>query len=265
MKYSDTTMGDCIPTSDFDSISTFPPAAKQPIIALAVVFSVVTTVAIVVVAVLIWKLYQLRTIGAKLQSNVSGISGKMPDVDVEGLKGKLPDVAVDIHKPNISVDPSGAVSLGYDKTLEFGANVKGALHGALNAELNLGLSLDNPFYVIFNALPYASILVDERGIVVKANVVSKLKWGYPSAELEGKLYKTLVSPRALDARMDLFDDLLKGRKPSFEIDSFDQKIDGAEIEVEVIASAIHIAGKLYLFIITGHVCYDATGRRHKDN
>jgi len=252
-----------------------PPEAKHPIIALAVVFSVVTTVAIIVVAILVKKLFDLKKIGGDASAylkvhaaNVgTDLSGSVPDV--EGLKGKLPDMHVDVHKPNISVNPAGAVSLGYDKTVEFGANIganlKGALSGALNADLDIGLSVDNPFYVIFNALPYASILVDTRGIIVKANAACKLKWGYPSAELEGKLYKVLVSPKALDARLDLIDALVKARKPNFEIDSFDIRADGVEIEVEVIGTVIHILGKAYLFIITGHVCFDVSGRRYKDN
>jgi len=276
-------MGDCPPSGSanihWGSLSGFPAQAKNPIIALSVVFSVVVVVSVIVVVFLVRKIMQLKKVGtdagARLKVNAPDVdlnsSIHVPDLeaDLKNLKGKVPNVDVNVHKPRISAsigadigaDISGGLHAGFDKTVELG---KAAIHAVGNAELDIGLSLDHPFYVLFNSLPYASILVDTKGIIVRANNAVRLKWGYASADLEGKIYKTLVSPRNLDVRMELVDELIKGKKVNFDVDGFDQKIDGVEIEVEVLGTVIHILGKTYLFIITGHVCYTANGKRHKD-
>jgi len=260
-------MTDCIPKSHFNSIHTMPPEAKNPIIALSVVFSVVTFVAIIVVFILVRKLMALKKVGSDVGSHLKAHApgyGTDLSIDVDGVKGKLPNVKTDLHGPNVNMNGvSGAVSVGFDKAADFGGNIKAALKGGVNVELDIGLDIDNPFYVIFNALPYASLLVNTKGVIVKANPAARFKWGYPSAELEGKLYKTLVSPRELNARSELIDDLFKVKKP-FEIDSFDQKIDGVEVEVEVVGSLVTILEKSYAFLITGHVCFNAQGKRYKD-
>jgi len=254
-------MGDCIPSSDFGSVSTMPAAAKNPIIGLSVVFSVVVVVAVVVVVILVRKLMQLKKLGADASASLKGYGTDISsEIDV---KGKLPDL--DVHRPNLSVDVSADAKLALNKAVEVGGNIKAGLKGAINAEWDIGLDLDSPFYVIFNAIPYASVLVDKKGLVVKANPACRAKWGYSaSADLEGKLYKNLVAHAAVDARLDLIDAVFKGKKPNFEVDSFDLKVDGTEVEVEVLGSLVNILGKAYVFIITGHVCFDASGRRYKD-
>jgi len=254
---------DCIPKADFGSISTFPIEAKGPIIGLAVVLSVVGAAAIVVIVLLVRKLQQLKKVGgdlgAKLNASVGSVGGEIAG-GIKGAKDKLPDVKLDIDKSlNIGIDAEGAAALGYDSALK----LKGAIQGGI--EFDIGLDVNNPFFNIFNALPYASVLVDTKGVIVRANAAAKLKWGYPTGELDGKLYKILVSPKELEVRLGQIEALIRGEKPSFELDSFDVKIDGAQIEVEVYGSLLNILGKLYVFIITGHVCFTAKGDRYKEN
>jgi len=290
-------MADCIPIADFANIKTFPIQAKAPIISLAVVLSVVVTVAVIVVVFLVRKLSALKKVGgdvgAHLKAGAVAVSGNIPDVDVEGIKGKLPDtslnkslgVAVDGiaaavelgydakdklldvkgKLPDVKGVAVGGLAVGVDKSLEFGAGIKGAIQGSFSVDLDIGLDVNNPFFVIFDALPYASVLLNAKGAIVKANAACKLKWGYPSAQLEGKLYKTLISPKALEARLELIDALIHGKRPAFEVDSFDITIDGVEVEVEVIGAVISILGKAYIFLITGHVCFNVKGQRYKDN
>jgi len=262
--------GDCIPSANFHSIKTFPPAAKAPIIGLAVVFSVVVVVAVIVVVFLVRKISQLKKVGvdagAKLKANAASIGGNIEGgieggIEVGGkLKEKLPDVNVD----KLSVGVHAGIDGAYDKTVDIGGKIKAGLEGGLDLEVNLGLEVDNPFFTIFNALPYASVLIDTKGVIVRANLASNMKWGIPAADLHGRLYKTLVSPKGLEARLGAIDAVVKGNMPSFELDGFDIKIDGsAEFEIEVYGTIIHILGKAYIFIITGHVCFTRSGDRYK--
>jgi len=265
----------CIPSADFASISTFPPQVKAPIVALSVVLSVVVVVAVIVVVFLVRKLSALKKVGdagLNLKANAASVGasvgasivGGSPDIEAN-LRGKLPDMQVDVNRPHVGIDgAAGAVGLAFDKAAGLGANFKGAVEGSLQVALDIGLELDNPFFSIFNALPFASILVDTNGVIVRANVACNKKWGYPSADLEGKLYKILVSPKELEARLASINGLIQGHA-SFALDSYDVRIDGAQIDVEVYGSLIRILGKAYVFIITGHVCYTASGKRYKDD
>jgi len=283
-------MTDCIPLADFANIKTFPIQAKAPIIGLSVVLSVVVAVAVVVVVFLVRKLSALKKlggdVGAHLKAGAVEVGSRVPEVDVQGnLKGKLPDaklngsfgVAVDgiAAAVEVGIDAKeklldvkgkipdvGVVVNGITTGVELG--MKGGIQGSFSVDLDLGLDIQNPFFSVFNALPYAAVLLNAKGVIVKANAACRQKWGYPSAQLEGKLYKTLVSPKAVEARLEWIDTLIHGKAPSFEVDSFDVTFDRAEIEVEVIASVISILGKAYIFLITGHVCFNNKGQRYKD-
>jgi len=238
-------MTDCIPAADFDSISTFPPAAKAPIIGLAVVFSVVVVVAVIVVVILVRKLYALKRVAGGLTANVEGVSADMK-----------------VIKPNVN----GKLSASYEMDLQ--ASVTSSVPEVLTNSLSMGLidvSLDasSPFFAIFNVLPYAGLIVNTKGQIVKANPASKIKWGYNVKELEGRLYKDVIAPKEVGARLHKIEGLCGKEFELFEVDSFDVRKDGVEIEVEVIGTVIHIVGKEYIFIITGHVCYNSEGKRYK--
>jgi len=277
-------MGDCIPSGSLNgvSISALPPSIKGPIIGLSVVFSVVVVVSVIVVVFLVRKISNLKKVGGEIGGKIKtgginvagdiegGIEGGV-DVGLKGVKdvkGKLPDV--DINR-NINVSVDVDVDASARVAGEIATRVKGALDGAidgaLSADLRLGLDVESPFFSVFNALPYASLLLNANGVIVKANPAAKLKWGYNIGDLEGKLqYKVLVSPKEVEVRLGQIDALVKGKIPSFEIDGFDVRADGgAQIEVEVIGSLIRILGKVYVFLITGHVCFTKKGERYKDD
>jgi len=224
--------------------------------------SVVVVVAIIVIVFLVRKLSQLKNsignAGAKLSANAASIGGN--------IKDKLPDVDANIDlKKNLSVDVEAGIGAGFDKVVDFGAQMKGAVEGAVNVnvDLDIGIDASNPFFSIFNALPYASLLVNTKGVIVRANLAAREKWGYPQEELQGKLYKLIVGPKELDARIGNIEQLLKGERPHFEIDSYDVTVDGKQIEVEVAGSLVRILGKTYVFLITGHVCFTSKGERQK--
>jgi len=256
-------MSNCVPSTDINGhvdIGSLPPAIKGPIIGLSVVFSVVVVVAVIVIVILVKKLRDLK-------KGISGVGSKVAVGAVKvgaDIKEKMPEVDVNVKRPDISVD----VEAGFDKVVDFGAHLKGALDGAVNVaiDLDIGIDASNPFFTIFNALPYAALLVNTKGVIVRANLAARDKWGYPQEELQGKLYKVVVSPKELDARIAQIEQLLKGVKASFEIDSVDIKLDGKvqqEIDVEVAGSIIRILGKTYVFLLTGHVCFTAKGERQK--
>jgi len=250
-------MSDCIPTADFASISTFPPQVKAPIVGLAVVLSVVVVVAVIVVVILVRKLYALKKVGGNLVANaaVGGVGGVIAPGLEEDFKGSVPGIRAS-KLPGKLPNSNLNISIGASVDTEL-------LTHSLSMGLDVRMDANSPLFVVFNALPYASIIVNSKGVIVKANAASQVKWGYTIQELEGRFYKDLVSPKEIEARLQLVGNIGRTEKQIFAVDSFDVRKDGVEIEVEVLGSVIHIVGKEYVFIMTGHVCYNTKGERYK--